>query len=291
MKKILKFGLPLIIALVMVFTLAGSVLAYDPDEVDVDIDITGPDSGYQGDEVTVTATVTVTAVDEDSCYKNEEAYSESGYQVEDPNGIIIDGDSEGLFDSGYFGADASFIYEWLITFTLEELGDYDVDVYGLALADLFLFWWDDCDFGEETFTVESLLRPHYCNWFNNGQFELVIMDLCKYHSGYDYDEESGLVPDVVQYGPTPTASGIRIDIPAGTVVTDENGDPVLQLTVICHNEYGVEPYLEVTKPNAGSQQGEVHFSQPVVVTKPLSGGALQEIVTFTDVIGGIVPIP
>lgn len=282
MKK--KLILSFILALVMVFSVTGALFANE-----LDLEVEAPEEGYQGDDVTVT--VTVTAIDtQDSRWDYPFASAGHIISITDPDGVPVVLDADGNIDIGSFPADASYTIEY--TFTLEELGEYLGNLFATAIVD----W--DFEAWSEAFSILCKARPMpVYDWYNNGQFEIAITSLQTSHRGYLYlpDSSGAMIvsQDVIQFGMDVAGSRtLRVDLPAGTTVTDENGDPVYKLLIIYHEYYGIEPYIEfVNAGRPGSQLGqEINFSNPLVISKTLGGGDLKEIISVSTVHDGRVDL-
>jgi hypothetical protein len=269
-KKIL---ISFILALVMVVSLTGAAFAMPPGPPPgpppaPSVDITGPAAGYVGDEVTVTGD-----------FSNLPWYAATygmvfspGTDIGDwPYAFIIDGDPLDL------------------TFTLAEAGDYTC----------YFGRWYGGGWGAHpgeplgSFVVKASEKPKRSpyDWYRNGQFELAISNLIWSHVGYNYIEvpvDSGIMeiaPDITQFARCPGGQLIRIDIPSGTTVTDQNGDPVYKVLVIYFNYYGIEPYFEIINGDDPGPQGgnELHFSNPMEISL---GSAYNPFAVISDVADG-----
>lgn len=264
MKKLI---LSLTLALVMVFSIAGAALAVHPPAPAVNI--TGDAFGYVGDSVTVTG-------DFSGMPPHSSTYGMAfapGTDIGDyPYAFVINGDPLDL------------------TFTLADAGTYTC----------YFGQWVGGGWGGHpapplgSFTVTCAEKPKRSpyTWYDNGQFELAITNLILSHRGYNYIEDSEepgvmtIAPDVLQWGASPGGQLIRVDIPAGTTVTNQDGEAVYKVLLIYHNYYGIEPYFEIVNgDDPGLQYGnELHFSNPLEVS---IGSAYNPFAVISDVADGL----
>lgn len=298
-----KLFISVFLSLLLVVFIGGTVFADPLVEVDVDVsEIEVAGTGQVGTTVIVSGEVVITATAESGIpFLPDYAVAESnvGYTIIGPGVDIHDGqvitDSDyskwyWLFDSAE--ASASNVFTLSQSFYISYVGVYTIDLFADAFAESWATFFgykvcyiSDDDEDSATLSFMGWMPP---TWYDNGQFELVITDFNTSHRGYEL-LDNVLVPDVIQYGYASDRI-IRVDIPSGTIATDENGDPVTKVLVRYYNGYGFDPYFEIINGDKpGPQNGtEIHFSNPVVISQTLGGGELMELVTFTEVIDGVL---
>ena len=231
MRKIIT---SLLVSILAVALLATPALAWGGGDANADVQIEffdDPVFGYVGQTMTVSGVVTVTAEAETGFLLSyAEAWSSASYTVLDPNGVTINSDSVGDYDSDWFfaNADASIVFPFSTEVYLSSQGDWVVAVESEAFARYWSLWSSDSDYDYllNLITIQAMSRgggslgAEY-----DGQF-LVIIQSWNQRKAYDWVETwtngKTLKDGVDQSGRVDTANThdiYRIVIPEGTKIT------------------------------------------------------------------------
>jgi len=284
-----KLLLALSIALIAVMTFSTATFAWGWEDVDVELSEITVDGGHNvGTVVTASGTVTITAEGVAIGFPSY-AYAESKgiYRIKDPEGALVERsvNTVGDDDSGllWATADASQVFNWSSTFTLEQGGYYSIKHRGIAMAGYETGFWFWEDSGEATDSTASsiLWRAKYPmfspleNWGCPAQFYLRVGQ-ASYSQNYHWaDGSTGgttIRDDISQVGAI-NGGQYRIDISAGTVITNYGNRSAGYLLFSMN---GGGPYFE---------QKNLDFSKPVVLYE-LENGTWVELLTFTAIVGG-----
>lgn len=247
MKKLISTAL--LLSMIAICLIATPALAWWPGgdaDASVEIEVLqdpGP-ARTTGEWVTASGTVTVTSDTwSDEWWSYAESYARAGYEVLNPDGVVIDADSVENYDvdTWYATTDASLVFPWTTTFNLNDDGDWIIAIEGEALAELMGWFVSDSDYDYllQLLTVTACPASPGAGAEYDGEF-LVIIQTWAQRQGYSYVEgwPNGrtLKKGVDQVGRVDTSNYhriYRIVIPEGTEVSAGNSRvAVLKLDVL-----------------------------------------------------------
>jgi len=274
--KILGVGLTLAL-LVSMLVMATPVLASGNSDVVIgDVVVEPTDDFYQGSNVVVSGTITVSAEAEAGGFLSFAiTEAEATYDVYDPLGGLVFEEGQYNYDGsvGWFKAssESNIVWNWSETVPLRYCGDYIVNQYG---AGSYLWGYlfnigHGSDSDHSNFAFES----RYDNRMELQVFMPFGFGRCKVN---DRGETTGRVFAVGEYNDVQYA----VEIPAGTVVVDREGMRPLSISItdIVDNVPVITPSVTFSQPCMLYQvDGHLYQTQ----TGEWVGGTLVQVGTFT----------
>lgn len=227
MKKVL---ISIFLALVLILSVGGGVLADSADVAVSDLLVTG--TWETGTEVTVSGTVTVTAEADSNCpyygwIDHANACSYSAFDVVDPDGVAVGMDdsksscSVEVIPMTGASADASKIYSWSYTFTVQKEGEYAIRRYGSAETESWAVnvWWPWLKYGYEYDFQDDSKSDVFTGWYYDYYKEYINVGIAMGESKmFRFDSGSVLLDPVEVIGYI-GGGCYKLNIPVGTRIT------------------------------------------------------------------------